>query len=90
MPTVESAIKLGWSTNINVFSPSSPYSACITGMPTNEVLLNPAHIISAPMTEYFQLRIFPKNAKKAMAKTMPIQDTETGYITELLSSILEM
>lgn len=90
IPTVESATKLGWSTNITVFMPSSPYIACIIGIPTKEVFPKPAHIIKAPITEYFQPKNFPRITKKTMARKIPIHETKTGKSTELLSSILEI
>ena len=78
IPTVERATNPGWSTNITVFKPSSPYIAWIKGMPTKEVFPKPAHIIKAPIKEDFQPKIFPNPPKNKIAEKIPIQTTKTG------------
>ncbi|GGP04317.1 hypothetical protein GCM10010992_15890 [Cloacibacterium rupense] len=62
----------------------------MTGMPTNEVFPKPAHMINAPITECFQLKIFPKTKKNKMAANIPIQGTAIGNRTLLLIWTLEI
>lgn len=61
MPTVDKATNVpGRSTIIKVFKPSSPYRACMTGMPTKDVLPKPAVMIKHPVRAFDQPKYFPK------------------------------